>query len=128
MLKEFRDFLTRGNLLEIAVGLILALAFAAVVTAFTNIVLSFVAAIFGGDVSFDRLTFRVGDTPIPYGAFLTALINFVIIGWVLFMVVRAYERFRTAPDAATKPCPYCRTDIAVEATRCPNCTSQLGAA
>ena len=93
MLKEFRDFISKGNLIEIAVGLILALAFAGVVTAFTNVVLSFVAAIFGGDVSFDDLVWRVNGTPIPYGAFLTALISFdVIAAVVYFAIVLPYTK------------------------------------
>jgi large conductance mechanosensitive channel len=128
MLKEFKDFISKGNLIEIAVGLILALAFAGVVTAFTNVVLSFVAAIFGGDVSFDQLVWRVNGTPIPYGAFLTALINFVIVAWILFLVVKAYNHMKAQPESATKTCPFCRTDIAIEATRCPACTSELSGA
>jgi large conductance mechanosensitive channel len=103
MLKEFKEFVMRGNLLEIAVGLIMALAFAGVVTAFTNVVLSFVAAIFGGDVSFDQLTFTVNDTPIPYGAFLTAAVNFVIVAWILFLIVRAYNRIREPEEAVAGP-------------------------
>jgi large conductance mechanosensitive channel len=103
MLKEFRDFITRGNLLEIAVGLILALAFASVVGSFTNLVLSFIAAIFGGDVSFDELTFTLNDTPIPYGAFLTAVVNFVIVAWILFLVLKAYNRVRRPDEGPGAP-------------------------
>jgi large conductance mechanosensitive channel len=125
MLKEFRDFVMRGNLIEIAVALILALAFAAVVTAFTNVMLSFVAAIFGADLSFDQLTFELNGTPIPYGAFLTALVTFLIVAFILFLVVKAYNRMRRAPAPTTRACPFCKTDIAIEATRCPNCTSEL---
>lgn len=125
MLKEFRDFVMRGNLLEIAVALILALAFAAVVTAFTDVVLSFVAAIFGGKVAFDQLTFTLNGTPIPYGRFLTALVAFLIVAFILFLVVRAYNRMRRRPDPTTKTCAFCKSDIPIEATRCPNCTSQL---
>lgn len=125
MIKEFREFISKGNLVEIAVGLILALAFAGVVSAFTNVVLSFVAAIFGGDASFDRLKWVLNGTPIPYGAFLTAFVNFIIVAWILFLVVKAYNRMKKEPDATTRPCPFCATDIAVAATRCPACTSEL---
>ena len=103
MLKEFRDFVTKGNLLEIAVGLIIALAFAGVVAAFTNVVLSFIAAIFGGDVSFDQLTFTLNETPIPYGAFLTALVNFLIVAWILFLIVKAYNRMRRPDEGPAAP-------------------------
>jgi large conductance mechanosensitive channel len=125
MLKEFRDFLMRGNLIEIAVALILALAFAAVVAAFTNVVLSFVAAIFGGDVSFDNLTFSVNGTPIPYGTFLTALFTFIVVALILFLVVKAYNASKKSADATVKTCPFCATDIPIAATRCPHCTSEL---
>jgi len=100
MLKEFKAFVMRGNLVEIAVGLIMALAFAGVVTAFTNVLLSFVGAIFGGSVSFDRLTFTLNGTPIPYGAFLTALANFLLVAWVLFLIVKAYNRLRKPAEEA----------------------------
>jgi large conductance mechanosensitive channel len=125
MLKEFRDFITRGNLVEIAVAFILGLAFAAVVTAFTNVVMSFIGAIFGGDVTFDQLTFELNGTPIPYGAFLTALVNFLIIAFILFLIVKAYNRVRKQPEATTRPCPYCKTDISKDASRCSACTSEV---
>jgi large conductance mechanosensitive channel len=82
--------------------------------------------VFGGDVSFDQLGVeRDGVVVIPYGAFLTAVLNFVIVAFVLFLVVQAYNRMRKEPDAVTRPCPFCTTDIALAATRCPNCTSEL---
>jgi large conductance mechanosensitive channel len=127
MLDEFKKFVMRGNLLELAVAFIMGVAFATVVTAFTNIVLSFIAAIFGADVSFNHLTFTLNDTPIPYGVFLTAVVSFLIIAWVLFLLVRAYNRLNppTEEPKNTKPCDYCQTEIPVNAVRCPNCTSQL---
>jgi large conductance mechanosensitive channel len=127
MLGEFKKFVMRGNLLELAVAFILGVAFATVVTAFTNIILSLIAAIFGADVSFDHLTLTLNDTPIPYGAFLTAVVSFLIVAWVLFLLVHAYSRL-TGPSEEpknTKPCDYCQTEIPVNAVRCPNCTSQL---
>lgn len=127
MLGEFKTFVVRGNLLELAVAFIMGLAFATVVTAFTNITLSFIAAIFGGSVSFNHLTFKVNDTPIPYGAFLTAVVSFLIIAWVLFFLVQAYNRVNQPREESknTKPCDYCQTEIPINAVRCPNCTSQL---
>lgn len=127
MLDEFKKFVTRGNLLELAVAFIMGVAFATVVTAFTNIVLSLIAAIFGADVSFNQLTFTLNDTPIPYGVFLTAVVSFLIIAWVLFLLIRAYNRLNPPTEEAknTKPCEYCQTEIPVDAVRCPNCTSQL---
>ena len=125
MLKEFRDFITKGNLIEIAVAFILAVAFAAVVAAFTNVILSLVGAIFGGDVSFDQLTWDLNGTPIPYGAFLTTLVNFVIVAFILFLILKAYNRFRKEAESLTRPCEFCKTDVPKDAIRCPACTSEL---
>ncbi len=125
MVREFREFITKGNLVEIAVAFILGVAFAAVVTAFTNVIMSLIGAIFGGDVSFDQLTVEVNGTPIPYGAFLTALVNFLIVAFILFLLVKAYNRFRKQTESPTRPCDFCRTDIPKDATRCPACTSEV---
>jgi large conductance mechanosensitive channel len=69
----------------------------------------------------------VNDTPIPYGAFLTAVVSFLIIAWVLFFLVQAYNRVNQPREESknTKPCDYCQTEIPINAVRCPNCTSQL---
>jgi large conductance mechanosensitive channel len=69
----------------------------------------------------------LNDTPIPYGAFLTAVVSFLIIAWVLFLLVKAYNRLNAPAEEATntKPCDYCQTEIPIKAVRCPNCTSQL---
>jgi large conductance mechanosensitive channel len=101
MLKEFKEFVSKGNLVTLAVAFILGVAFAAVVTAFTNVVLGFVSYVFGGDVSFDNLgVHRNGEIVIPYGAFLTALVNFLIVAFILFLVVKAYNRFQRKEEAA----------------------------
>jgi large conductance mechanosensitive channel len=129
MLKEFREFVTRGNLVELAVAFIMGVAFAGVVTAFTDVILGTVSYVAGGDVSFDRLGVRRdGRIVIPYGAFLTSVLNLLIVAVALFVLVRAYNRFRREQEQAppTTRCPYCRTEIALDATRCPHCTSELG--
>ena len=100
MLQEFKEFIAKGNLVTLAVAFILGLAFATVVTAFTDVVLGFVSYIFGGDVSFDQLGVeRDGQIVIPYGSFLTALLNFLIVAFILFLVVRAYNRFQRKQEA-----------------------------
>lgn len=125
MLREFREFVMKGNLLDLAAAFVLGLAFAGVVTAFiSGIVLPLIAAI-AGEPSFDALQFTVGEGVIRYGTFLTALVNFLLIAVVLFFVIKAYNRMRSPQAATTKACPYCFTDIAVAATRCPACTSEL---
>ena len=92
MLKEFKEFISKGNLVEIAVGLILALAFAGLVTSFTeNLINPIIGAIFG-QPNFDSLVIEMGDAELRYGAFLTTLLNFVIVAFVLFLVVKAYNR------------------------------------
>jgi large conductance mechanosensitive channel len=101
MLKEFRAFIARGNLVDIAVAFVLGVAFAAVVTSFTDVVLGAISYVFGGEVSFDGLGVeRDGVIVIPYGRFLTAVVNFLVIGFVLFLVVKAYNRFREQTPAA----------------------------
>ena len=101
MLKEFREFISKGNLVTIAVAFIIGVAFAAVVTAFTDVVLGFVSYVFGGEVSFDDLGVRRnGVIVIPYGAFLTAIVDFLIVAFVLFLVVKAYNRFQREEEAA----------------------------
>ena len=125
MIKEFKEFITQGNLIELAVAFILGVAFATVVTSFTDVVLGAVSFVFAGDVSFDDLGVeRDGVVVIPYGAFLTALINFLIVAFILFLVVKAYNRMRRTSEATTKTCSFCRTEIPLAATRCPSCTSE----
>ena len=124
-MKDFREFLLRGNLVDLAVAFILGVAFAGVVSAFTNIILSLIGAIFGASLTFDQLKARVNGTPIPYGAFITALVNFLIVAFALFLIVKAYNRFRDKPDVTTRACPDCTLQIPKSAKRCPECTSQV---
>ena len=92
MLKEFKDFLMEGNLVEIAVGLILALAFKTVVDSLVADVITPIIAAIGGQPNFDSLVLDIGDGQIRYGAFLNTIVAFVIIGFVLFLLVKAYNR------------------------------------
>jgi large conductance mechanosensitive channel len=125
MLKEFKAFILRGNLVEIAVAFIMALAFAAVVASFvTDIVTPIIAAIVG-QPDFSSLKVDIGESAISYGKFLNAVITFLIVGFVMFLIVKAYNRVSDPKAATTRGCPYCKTDIALDATRCPNCTSEL---
>jgi len=98
MLKEFRDFIFKGNVLELAVGVILAIAFGAVVTAFTEGVLMAIIAAVVGKPDFNSLAFNLNGTPIMYGRVLTALVNLVLVGASLFFVVKAVK-------FAQKPAP-----------------------
>jgi large conductance mechanosensitive channel len=104
MIKEFKEFIARGNLVELAVAFIMGLAFAGVVTAFTNIVLGTIAYVFGSDTAFNDLgVHKDGALVIPIGLFLTALLNFVIVAIVLFLLVKAYNRFMKKEEAKAAP-------------------------
>ena len=129
MIKEFKAFVMRGNLIELAVAFILGLAFAAVVTTFTDVIMGVISYVAGGDVSFDQLAIEKNGQPvIPYGRFLTAVVSFLIVAFVLFLIVKAYNRTRPQTPVTTKACPFCASEINIAATRCPNCTSELPAA
>jgi len=101
MLKEFREFIAKGNLVEIAVAFIMGLAFAAVVTAFTAMVLGAIAYVFGSANGIDAIGVHKGTVlVIPIGTFILAVINFLIVALVLFMVVKAYNRFKKQEEPA----------------------------
>jgi large conductance mechanosensitive channel len=130
MIKEFKAFALRGNLIDLAVAFILGLAFAAVVQALVNAVIMQIIAALIGRPDFSSLSFEINGTPIRYGVFLTALVSFLLIAFVLFLIVRAANRAlqpRGAPaePPRTRECPYCYTPIALEATRCGACTSDV---
>jgi large conductance mechanosensitive channel len=99
MLKEFRDFIVKGNALDLAIGVILAVAFGAVVVAFTEGVLMALVSAIVGKPDFNALAFNLNGTPIQYGRVLTALVNLVLVGGVLFFVVKAVRRVRPPAPA-----------------------------
>jgi len=129
VLKEFRDFILRGNVVDLAVGIVIGAGFGALVTSFvTNILTPLLGLV--GVPNLAELTFSAGSATVSYGLFLNALISFVLIAAaIFFFVVKPMNamtaRLRPAEVATTKPCPHCATDIPISATRCPNCTSQL---
>ncbi len=132
MLKEFRDFLLRGNLVEVAVALVLALALTALVTSFVeDLITPLIAAIFG-QPDFSGLTFEINDSVFRYGEFLNALIAFVLIGAVLFFFVvkpvnALLERRKRGEAPTTRECPECLSEVPVGARRCAFCTAAVGA-
>jgi large conductance mechanosensitive channel len=130
LIDEFKEFALKGNLIDLAVAFILGLAFSAVVTALVNGVLLQLVAAIVGQPSFDQLSINLNDTPIRYGSFLAALVNFLLVASVLFLVVKAVNRLRRPTDGqqaapATRNCPYCFTAIQAAATRCSACTSEV---
>jgi large conductance mechanosensitive channel len=133
MLKGFRDFILRGNVVDLAVAVVIGTAFGAVVTAFTKgIVMQFVAALVHMP-DFDKLAFNLNGTPINYGPFLTATLSFLIVAAVIYFFVVVPLNYLLAkfnqpePAAAptTKACPQCLGDIPVAATRCKFCTQPV---
>ena len=151
MFKEFKEFAVRGNVVDLAVGVIIGAAFGAVVKSMVDDVIMPPIGMLLGGVDFANLflTLREGTVPGPYATLAEAkeagavtinygllannLVSLVIVAFVVFLLVRGINRMRRekeAPPAAptTKDCPFCATAIPIKATRCPNCTSELGAA
>ena len=132
-MKDFREFLFRGNLVEVAVGLVMGLAFAAVVTAFVaDIITPIIAAIFGKP-DFSNLTFTIHKSHFFYGSFINALIAFVAIALaVFFFVVKPVnvimERRKRNEEAVTRDSPECLSEIPIAANRCSFCTAEVGPA
>jgi large conductance mechanosensitive channel len=127
MLKEFKEFAVRGNVIDLAVAVIIGGAFGKIVTSLVNDVLMPLIGVAMGGVNFSELTIVVGDAEIRWGAFVQSIIDFLIIAFVIFLLVRAINRQkREEPKTpTTKECPYCFTIISLKASRCPNCTSEL---
>jgi large conductance mechanosensitive channel len=125
VIKEFKDFVMKGNLVEIAVAFIMALAFAAVVSSFvTDIITPIIGAIFG-QPDFSALKIDIGKSAITYGNFLNAILTFLLVAVVMFLVVKAYNRIADPKAATTRDCPFCLTAVPLAASRCSACTSQL---
>jgi large conductance mechanosensitive channel len=128
MLKEFRAFVMRGNVLDLAVGVIIGGAFGKIVASLVNDILMPLIGLIMGGVNFSELAFTVGAAVIKWGVFVQTVIDFLIIALVIFMIVKAANSARKAPlpaDPTTKECPYCISVIPIKATRCPQCTSEL---
>jgi large conductance mechanosensitive channel len=127
MIDEFKAFINKGNVLDLAVAVIMGTAFGAVISSFVkDILMQIIAAIFG-QPDFSRLTFTIGNGVIAYGSFINAVIYFLIVAFSVFLIIRSYNRMRkpTTEETANKECPFCLSTIPLGATRCPNCTSEL---
>lgn len=132
MLKGFRDFILRGNIIDLAVAFVMGVAFTAVVTAFVNDIINPLISAIGGKPDLSEYYFTINGSRFLLGSFIGALISFVIIAAVLyFFVVRPVNalmiRVKGPTAVGTKECPYCMSTIPLGATRCPDCTSQLEA-
>jgi len=133
VVKDFREFLLRGNLVDTAVGIVIGLAFAAVVTALVaDIITPIIAAIFGKP-DFSNLTFTIHKSRFLYGSFINAVISFVLIAFAVYYIIvkpvnAIRARRRAVEEATTRECPECLSEIPLAARRCSFCTAEVGAA
>lgn len=145
MLKEFKEFAMRGNVVDLAVGVIIGAAFGAIVTSLVNDIIMPPIGVLVGNVDFSNLYINLsggsyeslaaaqeaGAATINYGLFINAVINFLIVALAVFLLVKGINQLQReeetaeAPAPTTKACPYCKSEIAIEATRCAFCTSEL---
>lgn len=145
MLKEFKEFIMRGNVVDLAVGIIIGGAFGKIVTSFVNDILMPPLGKIMGNVDFSGLFINLSGTSYPslaaakaagaatinYGLFINTVIDFVIVAAAIFVLIKQVNRFNKPAPAAvpsTKACPYCLSSVPLKATRCPQCTSELKAA
>jgi large conductance mechanosensitive channel len=146
MFKEFKEFAMRGNVLDMAVGIIIGAAFGKIVSSFVKDVLMPPIGKLLGGIDFSNLFINLGDgafaslkaaqdagaATINYGVFFNTVIDFLIVAFAIFLLIRQVNRFtqkeEEPAEPTTKECPRCLSEIAIKATRCPNCTSELEAA
>jgi large conductance mechanosensitive channel len=135
LLSEFRTFVLRGNVVDLAVGIVIGVAFAGVVQALVRDLLTPLIAAIVGKPDFGALTFRIHGSVFRYGDFLNAAISFITIAAAVFFfvvkpvnVLTAHFSHRETPEPTTRKCPYCLMDVSLKARRCVFCTTELGAA
>lgn len=153
MLKEFKEFATKGNIVDLAIGVVMGGAFQKIVTSLVEDIIMPVISILTGKVDFSDMILTIGDASIKYGNFITAIIDFLIIAFSIFLVVKYLHKLNKLKELGdlaankldkegkfikhkeetpekpqepeTKICPYCLTEIKYHATKCPHCTSNL---
>lgn len=144
MLKEFKEFILRGNVVDMAVGIIIGVAFGKIVSSFVNDILMPPIGLILGKVDFSNLFIdlsgnnfltldaakKAGAATINYGLFFNTILDFIIVALAVFLMIRQLNRMKRAPEAApaapeSKECPFCLSTIPLKATRCPHCTSEL---
>lgn len=133
IIQEFKEFINQGNVMDLAVGVIIGAAFKAIVDSLVGDLISpLIGSIFNMD--FSKLSVNINGAELMYGNFIMSVLNFFIIAIVLFCIIKAFNKAKNAikkpaPEAPaapeTKVCPFCKSEIAIDATRCPHCTSEL---
>jgi len=129
MFKEFKEFAFKGDVVDLAIGIVIGAAFGGIIKSFVdNIINPIIGMIGGGKAALGALSIHVTPTvAITYGAFLSAILNFMIVAFALFLIVKSVNRFRKAEEATERECPQCLTLVPKAATRCSACTSELTA-
>lgn len=133
-IKEFKEFISRGNVMDMAVGVIIGGAFTAIVTSLVNDIMNPLLSLITGGLDFTAMCVVLGEgegaATLNYGAFIAAVINFLLTALVIFLLIKMLNKLsRKKPEEpaapTTKECPFCKEQVAIEASRCPHCTSQL---
>ena len=131
-INEFKTFIARGNVMDMAVGMVIGAAFTTIVNSLVNDIIMPLISILTGGINFDawNITIGTGETApvVCLGTFVAAILNFIIVAFVIFLVVKAFNKLRKEEPAAaptTKKCPHCCSEIPIEAHKCPHCTSDL---
>lgn len=131
---EFKDFISKGNVVDMAIGIIIGSAFGKIVTSLVNNILLPLIGILLGGIDFKELKLIIGSAKVEYGLFIQSVIDFLIISFIIFIFVKKFSdfinnKFRNTKEedkkVLEKICPFCKTKISIDATRCPNCTSYL---
>ena len=144
MLKEFKEFAMKGNVMDLAVGVIIGGAFQKIITSLVDDIIMPAISMITGEVDYSDLAFTIGEVSIKYGAFLTAVLDFLIIAFSVFILVKYLNKMKdgkqklikkvkkdgkvveeVVEEPTTKVCPFCLSEINIKATRCPHCTSEL---
>ena len=129
LLKEFKEFAVKGNAIDMAVGLVIGAGFGKIVTSLVSDIIMPPLGLLLGRMDFSGLAIKLNDhAAIKYGAFINTIVDFAIVAFAIFLVIKQLNRLKAAPPAepTMKPCPKCCSAIAIKATRCPQCTSELG--
>lgn len=135
MFQEFKDFISRGSVIDLAVGVIIGGAFTSIVNSLVNDVFMPLISVITGGLDFSSWKLVLGATEtspvLNYGTFISAVINFLLVALVIFFLIKGinqiHHKKKEEPAAPARTCPYCKREIADDATRCPHCTSELPA-
>ncbi len=131
-LNEFKEFALRGNVMDLAIGVIIGGAFQTIIKSLVNDVISPIIGLIA-KTDFKYLEFKINDVPIRYGSFITEVINFVIMAFVIFLMMKALNALASlgkkqeeeVEEVTTKTCPFCQSEISIDAIKCPHCTSDV---